>query len=182
MARPLSARADIVTPPPVPTDLQVPPLNEAFLLGRGVGTQNYICLPSRSLGRVAWTLITPQATLFDSRDEQLTTHFFSLNPEEGDIVRATWEDSRDTSTVWAKAIAASSDPDFVTAGAIPWLLLEVVGSQAGPTGGETLSKTTFIQRLNTLGGAAPSTDCAIPKDVGNKAFVPYEADYFFFRK
>lgn len=43
--------------------------------------------------------------------------------------------------------------------AIPWLLLEVVGEQDGPTGGHKLTETTFIQRLNTSGGVAPSTGC-----------------------
>jgi hypothetical protein len=62
------------------------------------------------------------------------------------------------------------------------VLLQVVGTQSGPTGGATLSGTTFVQRLNTIGGAAPSTDCNLPTDIGNKAFVPYTADYFFYRK
>ena len=176
-ALPHAAHAQTVTPPPVPASLQVPAGNEAFLLGRGVGTQNYECQPSASLGRVAWTLFTPQATLFTDLDEQLTTHFFSPNPAEGGIVRVTWEDSRDTSTVWARAIASV----VVTPGAIPWLLLQKAGTQVGPTGGDTLSKTTFIQRLNTFGGSVPATGCDLLKDVGRKAFVPYTADYFFYR-
>lgn len=71
------------------------------------------------------------------------THFFSPNPFE-DIVRATWQDSGDTSTVWGKVIASSSDANFVTAGAIPWLLIDVetTGRQAGPTAGSALSGTT----------------------------------------
>ena len=66
--------------------------------------------------------------------------------------------------------------------AIPWLKLEVVGAQDGPTGDNTLAATKFIQRLNTSGGLAPSTGCASPSDVGNQAFVPYTADYFFYKK
>jgi hypothetical protein len=129
-------------------------------------------------------LFTPQATLFGDQDEQLTTHFFSPNPYEDSIVRATWQDSRDASTVWGSVIAASSDPNFVKAGAIPWLRIDVenTGAQAGPTGGDTLSGTTFIQRLNTDGGAAPPTGCVRPTDIGKKAFVPYTADYFFYKK
>ena len=181
-ALPHAAHAQSVTPPPVPANIQVPDGNEAFLLGRGVGTQNYVCQPLTSLGRVDWVLFTPQATLFGDLDEQLTTHFFSPNPFESGIVRATWQDSLDTSTVWAAAIASSSDPNFVKAGAIPWVLLEVEGAQVGPTGGDTLSRSTFIQRLNTDGGAAPSTGCDRPTDIGKKRFVPYTADYFFFTK
>jgi Protein of unknown function (DUF3455) len=178
-ALPQAALAQIVTPPPVPAGLEVDPPNVAFLLGRGVGTQNYVCQPVASIGRVDWVLFTPQATLFDDQGEQLTTHFFSPNPDEGSIaIRATWEDSRDTSTVWARAVAqATVDPSAIT-----WVKLEVVGKAVGPTGGATLSGSTFIQRLNTEGGLAPSTGCDTPTDVGKKAFVPYRADYFFYRK
>ena len=57
----------------------------------------------------------------------------------------------------------------------------MVGAQDGPTGGDTLTATTFIQRLNTSGGVAPSTGCASSTDVGKQAFVPYTADYFFYK-
>src|SRR6266403_1197476 len=48
------------------------------------------------------------------------------------------------------------------------------------TGGNTLTKTTFIQRVNTSKGVAPSTGCASFSDVGNQAFAPYTADYIFY--
>jgi Protein of unknown function (DUF3455) len=178
LALPQTAHAQTVTPPPVPTDIQLPAGNEAFLLGHGVGTQNYVCLPSRSIGHVDWTLFTPQATLFSDLGDQLTTHFSSPNPDEGEIVRVTWEDSRDTSTVWARATGVAT----VSPTAIPWVRLEVVGRAVGPTGGNTLFETTFIQRVNTVGGVAPPTGCHLPTDIGHKAFVPYTADYFFFEK
>jgi hypothetical protein len=178
---PNAVKAQTVTPPPVPANIEVEAPNEAFLLGRGVGTQNYVCRPVQSLGRVDWVLFTPQATLFGDGDKQLTTHFFSPNPAEN-VVRAAWQDSLDTSTVWGRVVASSLDPAFVKAGAIPWLLVEATGTQAGPTGGETLSKTTFIQRVNTEGGTAPATGCDKPQDIGSTAFVPYAADYFFFKR
>ena len=183
-ALPSAAHAQIVTPPPVPTGLEVSAPNEPFLLGRGVGTQNYECQPAASVGRVAWTLFTPQATLFSDQQEQLTTHFFSPNPFEpsptpfaNGPVRVTWQDSRDTSIVWAKLTGSA----MVSPNAIPWLRLQMTGVQVGPTGGGTLAVTTFIQRLNTVGGLAPATGCNIPTDVGRKAFVPYTADYFFYK-
>jgi hypothetical protein len=110
------------------------------------------------------------------------THFFSPNPDENRTVRATWQDSRDSSTVWAKASASSTDPAFVAPGAVPWVLLEKAGVEAGPAGGDRLTATTFVQRLNPAGGVAPATGCASPADVGTQAFVPYTADYFFYRK
>jgi Protein of unknown function (DUF3455) len=175
---PQPTHADHVTPPPVPPNIQVPAGNKAFLEGHAVGTQDYICLPSGS--DFAWTFFGPQATLFNDDDKQVViTHFLSPNPFEGGTPRATWQHSQDTSTVWAKAIASYSNPGFVARGDIPLVLLQVVGAQ--PTGGVTLSGTTFIQRLNTSGGAAPSTDCASSADVGKQAFVPYTADYFFYK-
>ena len=182
LALPLAAQAQTVTPPPVPDKIEVQPPDVAFLRGRGVGTQNYECQPVNSLGRVGWVLFTPQATLFDDQDEQLITHFFSPNPIENGIVRVAWQDSRDTSSVWGRIVESSDDPNFVNAGAIPWLKIERVGAQAGPTGGDTLSRTTFIQRLNTEGGLAPSTGCERPTDIGKKQFVPYAADYFFYKR
>jgi Protein of unknown function (DUF3455) len=182
IALPNAAHAQSVTPPPVPANIAVPAPNQAFLLGRGVGTQNYVCSPTGPLGQVAWTLFTPQATLFTDQRDQLITHFFSPNPVEGGIVRVTWEDSADTSIVWGRVIASSTDPNFVNQNSIAWLLVQAVGTQTGPTGGTTLSGTTFIQRLNTSGGLAPSTGCDTLADVGGKAFIPYTADYFFYKK
>ena len=179
-ALPHAAYAQSVTPPAVPANLAVPASSHAFLLGRGVGTQNYVCAQASSLGHVAWTLFTPQATLFSDEGGQLTTHF-SPNPAEGGIVRVTWQDSTDTSTVWGRVIASSTDPNFVNQDAIAWLLVQRVGSRVGPTGGGTLAGATFIQRLDTVGGVAPTTGCDGPNDLGNKAFIPYTADYFFYK-
>jgi hypothetical protein len=125
-------------------------------------------------------LFTPEATLFNDHDKQLTTHFFSPNPAEGGTIRATWQDSRDSSIVWGGQATASTDPDFVAPGAVAWLRLPMAGVQEGPSGGDTMTATTFIQRVNTAGGVAPSTGCSEPADVGVKAFVPYTADYFFY--
>jgi len=175
LSQPGPAHADHVTPPAVPVAIQVPGGNKAFLKGAAVGTQDYICLPSGS--GFAWTLFGPQATLFDEHDEQIITHFLSPNPVENGRPRVTWQDSRDTSEVWGMAIASVS----VEPGAIPWLLVEVVGAQDGPTGGDELSDTTFVQRLNTAGGVAPSAGCTQSTDVGSTALVPYSADYFFYK-
>jgi hypothetical protein len=179
VSRPQPVHADHVTPPSVPANIQVEAGNKAFLEGHAVGTQNYICLPSDS--GFAWTLFGPQATLFNDDDKQVITHFLSPNPDEKGTPRATWQHSRDTSTVWAMAIESSSAPAFVAPGAIPWLLLQVVGTQDGPTDGDKLSETTFIQRLNTTGGVVPSTGCTQSTDIGKRAFVPYTADYFFYK-
>jgi hypothetical protein len=180
VALPLAAHADNdkIRVPAVPAGVEVDPPNDVVFVGHAIGTQNYVCLPSGST--FAWSLFTPEATLFNDKGKQLTTHFFSINPfEPVNIIRATWEDSRDTSTVWGKVIKSSSDAPFVNPGAIAWLKVQVSGAQDGPTG-DRLSETTFIQRLNTVGGLAPATGCAVATDVGSRAFMPYTADYFFY--
>jgi hypothetical protein len=187
---PRPADAARVTPPDVPTEIQVEEGNKAFLQGLGVGTQNYICLPCPNPttpatqcpddSGFAWLLFTPEATLFKDNDKQLTTHFFSPNPDETGRIRAAWQHSKDSSTVWGGTATPSFDPDFVAEDAIPWLRLPVAGVLEGPTGGDTLTKTTFIQRVNTAGGLAPADGCTQISDVGAKAFVPYTADYIFY--
>ena len=59
--------------------------------------------------------------------------------------------------------------------AIPWVRLRAVSTE-GPG---IFADTTFIQRVNTTGGKAPSEDGTF---VGEVARMPYTADYFFYRK
>jgi hypothetical protein len=129
----------------------------------------------------AWSFYGPQATLFDASGGQVMTHFLSPNPDENGALRATWQHSRDTSTVWGVAIASSTDPNYVAPGAVPWLLLRVEGSRMGPSNGDRILRTIFIQRVNTDGGVAPSAGCSVAGDVGKRAFVPYTTDYVFYR-
>src|SRR5262249_50253325 len=164
-------QAERIVVPAVPDGLGVDAPNKPFFVGHAVGTQNYVCLPSGA--GFAWSLFTPEATLFNDRLKHVITHFFSLNPDEaGTPIRATWQHSRDASTVWAATVpgGASTDPRFVAVGAVPWLKLEMKGVRGGPTADEAhpgiLTVTTFIQRLNTAGGVAPATGCAQLSDVG----------------
>jgi hypothetical protein len=186
----LAHAGEVIVPPAVPEAIKLKVPAEPFLLGHGVGTQNYVCSPSGA--GVAFVLMTPQATLFDDEKEQLTSHFFSPNPQEPNTnpvvvtdraIRVTWRHSRDSSTVWGevKQGNASSDSNFVAFGAVAWLLVTKVHVEDGPTGGDKLSKTTFIHRVNTSGGLAPSIGCNSAADLGHQAFVPYTADYIFYR-
>ena len=188
LSSPQAVAADAITPPPLPPGMApVPAGNKLFLGTHAVGTQNYVCQPSGA--GVAYVLFTPQATLFGEGGVQIITHFNSPNPDEPNTdpkvvapqgtIRATWQ-FKDTSRVWAK-VHQPNGAVTVKTDAIAWLLLDAVGHQNGPTGGDKLTKTTFVQRLNTTGGLAPSTGCSSLTDVGNKAFVPYTADYFFYQ-
>lgn len=46
--------------------------------------------------------------------------------------------------------------------------------------GDALTGTTFIQRVNTEGGTAPSTGGSQSTNLGTQAYVPYMADYVFY--
>jgi hypothetical protein len=171
--------------PPKPENLKAPQRNTAFLKRYAIGTQNYVCVPGDN--GPGWKFLGPQASLFitfpwigGEGRQQIATHFLSSNPGEGGTNRATWQHSLDTSAVWAKSIASSTDPAFVAAGAIPWLLLEATGTQRGPLGGSALAQTTYIQRLNTSGGVAPVTGCS-ESSYGAFALVSYTTDYLFYR-
>lgn len=163
----------------VPPTLEVPAGHQAFLVLHAEGTQNYVC--AATPGGFAWTFFGPQATLFDTSGQQQLTHFPSPNPDEDGATRATWQHAFDTSAVWAAPIASSTDPAFVTPGAIPWLLLRVVGTRPGPTGGQTMVGTTYVQRVDTAGGIAPVTGCRSTPDAGTRALVPYSTDYVFYK-
>ena len=59
------------------------------------------------------------------------------------------------------------------ANAVPWLSLKGIPE----SGAGVFARTTFIQRVNTTGGKAPSTPGFLNEVVG----VPYTAEYYFYR-
>lgn len=176
-----AARADEITPPAVPQLIEVPAGYKPFLAGHAIGTQNYICAPAATSSGFDWLFVGPQATVFDEAGEQILTHFQSRNPSKGNAIQAMWQHSRDTSGVWAKKRAGSSDSGYVAPDAIEWLLLEMTGQQIGPTGGDKLANTMFIQRVNTVGGIAPPSSECSASTVNTRRLVYYEADYYFYR-
>ena len=200
LASAAAADAQSLTAPQTPALITPPAGNSLFLVGKAVGTQGYVCLPtSPGASTASWTVkgSRPEATLFQrvfGVDVQIITHFLSpdANPNQDapnplPFGSATWQSSFDTSKVWAavlnaNSIPAGSDPSCPNAGSIPCLLLQSIGSQPGPSGGAILAKTTFIQRLNTGGGVAPADGCSTAADVGKQVLQPYTADYYFYRK
>jgi hypothetical protein len=195
------AAAQQLTPPATPTLITPPVGNSAFLVGHAEGTQGYVCLPTApGAATASWTInaARPEATLFQSfygNDFQIVTHFLSPNTNPNGVAprpiafgNATWQSSFDSSKVWAQVLhgnVVTAGTDLASCpntGSIACLLLEAIGAEQGPTGGNLLSQTTFIQRLNTKGGSAPADGCFTSSDVGKQTLVPYTADYVFFRK
>lgn len=149
--------------PDVPPDLQVPSGSALFLVGHAVGVQVYGCTVTAS--GPTWTLVAPRADLYGDSGRLVATHFAG----------PAWEAS-DGSQVVGKRVAGVT----VTPTAIPWLKLSAASTNAGAEG-DRLVATTFVQRLNTVGGLAPAASQCDTTTVGALAEVPYTADYYFWR-
>lgn len=110
-----------------------------------------------------WDLVAPQAGLFaeEGYHGEIGTHY----------VGPTWE-SKSGSKVEARRLAGTGCTPDPTA--IAWLLLKSINSE-GPG---IFGKITFIQRVNTVGGLAPSSPGAFDGEIKNS---PYTAEYYFYR-
>ncbi len=141
--------------PEVPEQIAVDTsTNKIHFHGLGIGVQIYTWNGS------SWTGPVPEATLFDADGNVVAIHFAG----------PTWE-----SNSGSKVVGTVIPPRItVDTNAIPWLKLQAVT----PEGPGIFADTTFIQRVNTVGGKAPATPGT---SVGQVARVPYMADYFFYR-
>ena len=81
----------------------------------------------------------------------------------------TWESNSGSKVIGTLLQPCTPDPN-----AIPWLLLGAVRTE-GPG---IFERVTFIQRVNTVGGNAPSSPGSF---AGEEARVPYTTEYFFYR-
>jgi hypothetical protein len=129
------------------------------------GTQNYACAQGGD-GGFGWTFVGPQAELHDCNASVIGHHFAS----EAGASAPEWLLDDGSYAVGHKV--AQFVPDG-GASSVPWLLLQVTGrSDAG-----ILGQATYVHRLNTNGGIAPSDVCGA--DSGAQ-MVPYTADYYFY--
>jgi hypothetical protein len=142
--------------PEVPAAISVGTTNKVHFHGFGVGFQVY------TWNGTSWGSAVPDAILFNGQAGVVATHFAG----------PSWESNSGSLVVGALPPLAAVTVDT---NAIPWLRLEALIA----TGPGIFADTTFIQRVNTTGGKAPSTPGAF---VGQVARVPYTADYFFYRQ
>ena len=159
---PLLAVADRT--PSVPDNLKVPDGNKVAFRAYAVGVQIYVCTQSATdPTQFTWVFKAPEAVLFaDSAGHgEVAIHYGG----------PTWESNSGSKVVGAVLERAP------VPGTIPWLLLRAT-SEEGPGIFEGI---TYIQRLNTAGGAAPTTNCDA-EHVGQEAHVPYTAEYCFYRE
>jgi hypothetical protein len=80
----------------------------------------------------------------------------------------TWESNSGGKVVGTLRDKCTTNPD-----AVPWLSLDAVS-----TGPGIFHRVKFIQRVNTVGGIAPSNPGSTP---GEEARVPYTTEYLFYR-
>jgi hypothetical protein len=149
--------------PEVPSQIVVSSeTNKVSFHGFGVGFQVY------TWNGTSWGNAVPDATLFDEDGNIVATHFGVPIPPR---INPAWQSNSGSRVIGS----LPPTPVIVDTNAIPWLRLEALTSE-GPG---VFLDTTFIQRVNTTGGKAPSTDGTF---VGQVARVPYTADYFFYRR
>lgn len=144
----------------VPENLRVPGGQPLLLRVAARGVQIYTCkAKAADAAAFAWTLKAPEAELFDGTGARFGRHYGG----------PTWE-SADGSRVVGEVVQSSPVP-----GAVPWLLLRAKSHE----GAGTLAKVTFIQRVDTAGGVAPSEGCDAAH-AGAETRVDYSANYAFY--
>lgn len=148
----------------VPAAIAVPDGHREALRSVGVGEITYECRAKAGAGGVfEWAFVAPKATLFDAAKTQAIGSYYA---------GPTWQ-SKDGSKVTGKQLAVAPAP---IPGNIPLQLV-----QAAPNSGSgEMVGVTYIQRLNTVGGVAPSDPCN-EAAVGSQKQVGYQADYVFYK-
>jgi hypothetical protein len=142
-------------PTPLCDSVQVPQGNKVTFHVYALGVQVY------RWNGAGWAFVAPVANLFadDNYRGQVGTHYAG----------PTWESNSGSRVVAMRLNSCTPDPT-----AIPWLLLQTVTND-GPG---IFSSVTYVQRVNTSGGLAPTAPGSY---IGAEAKVPYTAEYYFYR-
>jgi hypothetical protein len=145
-------------PSPVCDSIQVEPGNEVISHVYARGVQIY------RWNGASWDFVGPVAMLFaDAQyNGQVGIHYATPNGP-------AWESNSGSKVIAARAAGCSPDTT-----AIAWLLLKAVAT----TGPGIFSSVTFIQRVNTTGGLAPTSHNA---QINEVIEVPYTTEYIFYR-
>jgi len=137
------------------------PDGQPFLLrAMARGAQIYTCKPKAAEpAEFEWVLKAPDAELFDQSGAKIGRHYAG----------PTWE-SADGSRVVGEVMQRSP-----AQGAVPWLLLRAKSNE----GAGALASVKYIQRVDTIGGVAPSAGCDAAH-AGAEVRVDYSANYDFY--
>ena len=147
----------------LPATVQVPAGHKVALETVGVGEITYECRDKKdAAGQTEWVFVGPKAVLNDRSGKAVGTYY---GPP------ATWE-ANDGSKFTGTQVAISP----ASAGNIPLQLVK-----ANPaTGNGAMTDVTFVQRVATVGGVAPKSECSTATK-GTKEIVKYQADYIFYK-
>jgi len=158
----LAACASAPAPKPaaLPENLRVPEGQPLLLRAAARGSQIYTC-KARAADPAAfeWVLKAPDAELFDQNGVKIGKHYAG----------PTWE-STDGSRVVGEVMQRSP-----VQGAVPWLLLRAKSNE----GAGAFANAKYIQRLDTVGGVAPSAGCD-SAHADAEVRVDYSANYDFY--
>jgi len=160
VSSPLAYAASSSTSGTVPDKIEVPANQELTLTLTAQGVQIYKCqaVPGET-DKYEWMFQAPEADLYDAKGHKVGRHFAG----------PTWE-LNDGDKVVGRVRAKADAPNGK---GVPWLLLDAVKAS-----GATLGKVQSIQRVNTIGGKAPSN--ADAEKLGKEEKVKYSATYKFY--
>lgn len=146
----------------LPEPVRVPAGHVMKLETVGVGDITYECRErANAAGQFDWAFVAPVATLYDMKRAPVGKYYAG----------PTWEAS-DGSKVTGKqvAVAPSGDPKSIP--------LQLVRAEPA-VGNGAMTGVTYIQRLETRAGVAPSSPCDMTTK-GRQEKVGYEAKYVFY--
>lgn len=151
-----SATMDELQAPPVPcTRIEVPEGNQVAHRAYATGVQVY------AWNGTSWAFVGPIANLYADRNfhGKIGEHYGG----------PTWKSNSGSLVIGSRIDSCTVDPN-----SIPWLLL----GAAETDGNGIFRDVTYIQRVNTVGGKAPSTPGNYD---GEPVSIPYTAEYYFYK-
>ena len=144
----------------IPAQIRVPGGSSQVLSTHAIGDQIYQCALVN--GSYTWILLAPDAKLLDTKGQVVGKHY------SGPV----WE-YKEGSRIEGRIVSKLDvDPDS----SISWLLVKVIGHK----GNGLFSDISYINRINTRGGLAPSSRCHM-NHLGTEKRMAYSADYVFYK-
>jgi hypothetical protein len=146
----------------VPDAVRVPPGHTVVMTSVGTGDLTYECRAKAGDAMAyEWAFVGPMARLTDASGKEVGKYYAG----------PTWE-AMDGSKVTGKQVAVAP----AAPGSIPLQLVKAEPAM----GSGAMTGVTYIQRVNTKGGAAPMDACNAGV-AGQKKTVAYQADYVFYK-
>ena len=145
----------------LPEAVKVPAGHSVSMETAAAGDITYQCRAKKDMaGAFEWAFVAPVATLVDMKKASVGKYYGG----------PTWE-ANDGSKVTGKQLAVAP----AGAGNIPLQLVKAEPAM----GNGAMTGTSYIQRLETKGGVAPSATCDA-STLGATQQVKYEAKYAFY--